>query len=174
MTKTDCFQLGYIAKLHGYKGEVSLFLDVTDPDKYFEIDAFFLEIDDNLVPFMVESVKQKGKGHIALKLEGVNSEADATKLLKKSVYLPESFLEPLDDTHFYDHEVIGFKVVDISAGEIGILEDVFDSSATTLLQVMKDDKEILIPMVPNLVQKVDRANKTLHIQSPEGLLEIYS
>ena len=174
MTKTECFQLGYIAKLHGYKGEVSLFLDVTDPEKYFGLDAFFLEIDENLVPFMVLSAKQKGKGHIALKLEGVNSEADATKLLKKSVHLPLSFLEPLDDKHFYDHEVIGFSVIDVQAGEIGVLEDVFDSSATTLLQVMKGEKEILIPMVPNLVQKVDRKNKTLHIQSPEGLLEIYA
>ena len=173
MIKTDCFQLGYIAKLHGYKGEVSLFLDVTDPEKYAALDAFYLEIDDQLIPFIVESTKQKGKGHIALKLEGVDTEEEAKRLLKKSVYLPESLLEDLDDKHFYDHEVIGFDVVDAQHGSLGELKDVYDTTGTTLLGVVKGDNEILVPMVPELVQKVDRQSKVLHISCPEGLLDLY-
>lgn len=173
MTKTDCFQLGYIAKLHGYKGEVSLFLDVSDPSKYSEMDAFYVEIDEQLIPFIVESSKQKGKGQIAFKLEGIDSEAEAKKLLKKAVYLPDALLEPLDDKHFYDHEVIGFEVVDSSQGNIGVLKDVFDSTSTTLLQVFKGEDEILVPLLPELVQKVDRTNKKLLVECPEGLLDLY-
>jgi len=173
MKKTDCFQLGYIAKLHGYKGEVSLFLDVSDPDKYAGLEAFYLDIDEQLVPFMVLSAKQKGKGQIALRLEGVDSEEAATRLLKKAVYLPDSFLESLDDKHFYDHEVIGFTVIDLNFGEVGELKDVFDSTATTLLQVFHGEKEVLIPLLPGLVQKVNRTDKQLLIESPDGLLNLY-
>ncbi len=173
MTKTDCFQLGYIAKLHGYKGEVSLFLDVSDPEKYASLDAFYVEIDDQLIPFIVESTKQKGKGHIALKLEGVDSEAEAKRLLKKSVYLPDSLLEALDDKHFYDHEVIGFQVVDEEHGALGTVKDIYDTTGTTLICVEKEEVEILVPMIPDLVQKVDRQNQTLHIATPEGLLDLY-
>ena len=173
MTKTDCFQLGYIAKLHGYKGEVSLFLDVSDPSKYKGIDAFYIEIDDQLIPFIVEGEKKKGKGHVALKLEGVDTEADAKKLLKKSVYLPDALLEKLDDKSFYDHEVIGFQVQDSNHGVIGIVNDVFDASATALLQIMNGEKEVLVPLIPNLVQKVDRKSEILHIEAPEGLLDLY-
>jgi 16S rRNA processing protein RimM len=38
---------------------------------------------------------------------------------------------------------------------------------------MNGEKEVLVPLIKNLVTKVDRENKELHIQAPEGLIEIY-
>ncbi len=173
MQQSDCFQLGYIAKLHGFKGEVSLFLDVTNPDDYASLDAFYIEINQQLTPFFVESFQLKNKGFAAVKLEGVNTENDAKVLLRKSCYLPISLLPELDDMHFYDHEVIGFKVIDKLYGEAGILEQVIDLSVNPLLQIMKNDKEVLVPFVEGLIQLVDRKNKTLHILAPAGLIEMY-
>ncbi len=46
MNKADCFHLGYVAKLHGFKGEVSLFLDVTNPSDYQQLDSVFIEMVD--------------------------------------------------------------------------------------------------------------------------------
>lgn len=173
MQQSDCFQLGYIAKLHGFKGEVSLFLDVTDPSEYASLDAFYIEINGTLTPFFVESFQLKQKGFAAVKLEGVNSENDAKVLLRKSCFLPLSLLPELDDNHFYDHEVIGFDVVDERFGLVGKLEQVIDLSVNPLLQIMNGEKEVLIPFVQGLIQKVDRPEKTLHISVPEGLIEMY-
>jgi 16S rRNA processing protein RimM len=173
MQQSDCFQLGYIAKLHGFKGEVSLFLDVTNPEDYASLDAFFIEINGQLTPFFVESFQLKNKGFAAVKLEGVNTENDAKVLLRKSCYLPLSVLPELDDTHFYDHEVVGYTVIDSHSGNIGRLEQVIDLPVNPLLQIMKDDKEILVPFVEGLVQRVDRSEKTLYITAPEGLVEMY-
>jgi 16S rRNA processing protein RimM len=173
MQQSDCFQLGYIAKLHGFKGEVSLFLDVTNPDDYASLDAFYIEINQQLTPFFVESFQLKNKGFAAVKLEGVNTENDAKILLRKSCYLPISLLPELDDKHFYDHEVIGFKVIDKLYGEVGLLEQVIDLSINPLLQIMRDEKEVLVPFVEGLILLVDRKNKTLHIQAPAGLIEMY-
>lgn len=173
MKKTDCFQLGYIAKLHGFKGEVSLFMDVTDPSKYASLDAFFIEIDQQLIPFFVERIKLKNKGFAALKLEGVDTEEDAKRILRKSVFLPNVLLEDLDDKHFYDHEIVGFEVVDREFGVVGEAEDVIELGPNVLLQVNAKGQEILIPLIPGLVQKVDRTNKKLHVEAPEGLLSLY-
>ncbi len=173
MQQSDCFQLGYIAKLHGFKGEVSLFLDVTNPNDYASLDAFFIELNGQLTPFFVQSFQLKNKGFAAVKLEGVDSENDAKVLLRKSCYLPLSVLPELDDKHFYDHEVIDFKVVDTVSGEVGKLAQVIDLSVNPLLQVMNGEKEILIPFVDGLIQRVDRAEKTLYITAPEGLIEMY-
>ena len=173
MQQSDCFQLGYIAKLHGFKGEVSLFLDVTTPEDYASLDAFFIEINGTLTPFFVESFQLKQKGFAAVKLEGVDSENDARVLLRKSCYLPLTLLPELDDMHFYDHEVIGFQVVDSLYGPVGTLEQVIDLSVNPLLQIMNGEKEILVPFVNGLVQKVDRESKTLHISAPEGLIAVY-
>ena len=173
MKKTDCFQLGYIAKLHGFKGEVSLFLDVTEPERYASLDAFYIDINNQLIPFFVESIKLKNKGFAAVRLEGVSTEDQARELLRKSVYLPSQILEDLDDKHFYDHEVIGFEVIDANHGKIGQIDDVIDLSANPLLQIVEGKREILVPLLPGLVQKVDRKNRTLHIEAPEGLIGLY-
>ena len=173
MNKADCFRLGHIAKLHGFKGEVSLFLDVTNPDDYEELDSIFIDIDNHLTPFFITSIKLKNKGFAAVRLEGVDDESSAKKILRKEVYLPAELLPELKGVHFYDHEVIGFKVIDTVHGEIGILEQVIDLSANPLLQIIKGEKEILVPLLDGLVKKVDRKNKELHIQAPEGLVDLY-
>ena len=173
MKKTDCFQLGYIAKLHGFKGEVSLFLDVTEPERYATLDAIYIDINDQLIPFFVERIKLKNKGFAAVLLEGVTTEDQARELLRKSVYLPSEILEDLDDKHFYDHEVIGFKVEDANHGPIGTIQDVIDLAANPLLQIVEGDREILVPLLPGLVKHVDRSKKTLLIEAPEGLIGLY-
>lgn len=173
MQHTDCFQLGYIAKLHGFKGEVSLFLDVTNPEDYTSLDALFIDINGQLTPFFIESFQLKNKGFAAVKFEGVNSENDAKILLRKSCFLPLSILPELDEKHFYDHEVIGFTLVDQVFGEAGVIEQIIDNSVNPLIQVMRGEQEILIPFVDGLIQRVDRENKTLYVQAPEGLIEMY-
>lgn len=173
MNKADCFHLGYIAKLHGFKGEVSLFLDVTNPEDYATLDALFIDLNNHLTPFFVDSIKLKNKGFAQIRLEGVDDENSARKLLRKDVYLPAQILPELKGIHFYDHEVVGYKVLDSVHGDIGILEHVIDLKTNPLLQVMKDDKEILIPLIDGIVTKVDRDKKELHVTTPEGLVALY-
>ena len=173
MNKADCFHLGYVAKLHGFKGEVSLFFDVTNPQDYAGLDAVFVDVNNQLTPFFIESIKLKNKGFAAVRFEGVNDEQTARKILRKDIYLPDQILPELEGVHFYDHEVVGFKVIDSKHGDIGLLEQVIDFKVNPLLQVMKDDKEILIPFREGVVTKVDRDKKELHVISPDGLVELY-
>lgn len=173
MNKADCFNLGYVAKLHGFKGEVSLFFDVTDPDQYSSLDAVFIDIGNNLTPFFIKSIKSKGKGFYQVKFETVDSEHDAKRILRKDLYLPLKVLPTLGGTNFYDHEIIGFQVIDEKFGECGTVEQVVDYKINPLLQINYKNKEVLIPLIENLVKKVDRENKTLYIQSPDGLIEMY-
>ncbi len=173
MNKKDCFHLGKIAKLHGFKGQVSLFLDVTNPADYSSLDAIFIDINNHLTPFFIDSIKLKNNGFAAVKLEGVDDEESARAILRKDVYLPAQILPKLEGVHFYDHEVVGFTVVDEKNGNIGKLEQVIDLKVNPLLQIMKDEKEILIPLIEGVVTKIDRAKETLYISAPDGLVEMY-
>ena len=83
MDKADCYQLGYVAKLHGFKGEVSLFLDVTDPSEYKKISQVMIDLNGHLTPFFIERYQLKAKGFAQVKFEGVDSENDAKILLRK-------------------------------------------------------------------------------------------
>ncbi len=173
MNKADCFHLGYVAKLHGFKGEVSLFLDVTNPEDYETLDAVFIEIIGQLSPFFVESFKLKNKGFAAVKFEGVNTENDARIILRKNLFLPAQILPKLTGTQFYDHEVVGFTVVDVNYGVVGKLESIIDLQVNPLIQIMNGTKEVLIPLMDGVVTELDRKKKTMTIQAPAGLIELY-
>ncbi len=173
MNKADCFHLGHIAKLHGYKGGVSLFLDVTNQEDYRDLDLIFIDINNHLTPFFIEDMRLNNKGFAIVNLEGVNDEVFAKKLLRKDVYLPAEILPELDGINFYDHEVVGFKVIDEDYGDIGVMQQVIDLKVNPLLQIEKDGKEVLVPLIEGVIKKVDRKKKELHILAPGGLIELY-
>ncbi|PWH86576.1 ribosome maturation factor RimM [Brumimicrobium oceani] len=175
MNKADCFNLGYVAKLHSYKGEVSLFFDATNPEDYADLDAVYIDVDGILTPFFVEKIEMKDKGFAKVKFEGVDTENDAKVILKKELFLSLDKLPQLSGKNFYDHEIIGFTVVDKNFGEVGEVIQVLDFKINPLLQVQNNklDKEVLLPLANDLVQSVDREKKELHVQSAEGLIEMY-
>lgn len=173
MNKDDCIYIGQVARLHGFKGEVSLFLDVSDPSEYSSSKMLVLEIDACLTPFFIEHVKQKNKGFVTVKFKGVDDEAAAKRLLKKNVYIPEKSLPVLGEDSFYDHEVIGFQVIDLKKGPIGVIVSVLDHAANPLLQLDYKGTEILIPIFDGLIHRVRRADKLLEIKAPEGLIDLY-
>jgi len=82
-------------------------------------------------------------------------------------------LPDLDDSTFYDHEIIGFDVFDTHFGPIGSVISVIDHEANPLLQLDFKGKEVLIPLNVELHKKIDRKKRTLTLTAPEGLLQIY-
>lgn len=173
MDLKDSIYIGQIAKLHGYKGGVSLFLDVTHPEEYMDMESFFIEIDGILTPFFVESFKLKNKGFAAVKFQGIDTEQEAKSLLKKKVFIPETELRELDESNFYDHEVIGYEVEDVVKGEIGKVTAIADLKQNPLLVIEFKDKEILLPIFEGLIVNVDRKLKRLKVKAPDGLIDLY-
>ena len=173
MQKADCFHLGYVAKLHGFKGEVSLFLDVTDHTEYEGLKQLYIDVNGFLTPFFIKSLTIRPKSVITVRFEGVDTENDALALVRNSLYLPLSELPELTGKQFYDHEVVGFTVVDVSYGEVGQILQIIDLPVNPLIQVDSKGREVLIPFVKDLIQEVDRTNRILKVKAPEGLIAIY-
>lgn len=173
MQKKDCFYLGKIVTKYSFKGELVLKLDTDEPELYQNMNAIFIEMGNNLVPFFIErSLLQKGN-QLRVKFEDVNTEADADALLKAEVYLPLDLLPKLEGNKFYFHEVIGFILEDIVYGKVGNIVGINDTTAQPLFEVKNGDIEILIPMIDDFIKKVDRKNKTIFIEAPKGLIEMY-
>ena len=172
MKKEDCFYLGMVAKTHGLKGEVTLKVDADDPSAYLEMKHFFLEINKVLTPFFVEKIKMNGdKFFIAI--QDVKTIEAAQHLVGKQAYLPLEMLPKLSGKQFYFHEIVGFTVVDTEKGELGPVAEVLEYPTQAILQVMKGKKEILIPILDQVIQNVDRDKKILTITAPEGLIDMY-
>jgi 16S rRNA processing protein RimM len=173
MQKKDCFYLGKIVKKYSFKGELLVKLDTDEPEIYDNLDAIFVELKNNLVPFFIERSQLHKSQLLRIKFEDVNSEEDADALMKSNLYLPLELLPKLEGDKFYFHEVIGFTVIDVNFGEVGIIKTINDSTAQALFEIDRDGIEILIPMNDDFIKKLDRDNKTIHVETPEGLIDLY-
>jgi 16S rRNA processing protein RimM len=173
MKKEDCFYLGRIVKKYSFKGELLAKLDTDQPDLYEHLDAMFVQVRNNLIPFFIESSQLHKSDLLRIKFEDVDSEADADALIKSELYLPLEFLPKLEGNKFYFHEVIGFKITDKSFGNIGVIKAINDSTAQALFEVDRDGIEILIPMNDEFIVEVNRKNKTITVETPPGLIDLY-
>ncbi|MDG4715939.1 MULTISPECIES: ribosome maturation factor RimM [Winogradskyella] len=173
MKKEDCFYLGKIVKKYSYKGELLAKLDTDEPDLYENIDAVFMDLRGNLVPFFVEASQLHKSDLLRLKFEDVDNEADAEALIKSELYLPLDLLPKLEGDKFYYHEVIGFTITDSNFGTVGIIKAINDTTAQALFEIDRNGTEILIPMNDEFIVKVDKPNKTIEVETPEGLIELY-
>ena len=173
MKKEDCFYLGKIVKKYSFKGELLAKLDTDEPDIYDNLDVIFIDLRGNLIPFFVQSSQLHKSELLRLKFEDVDSEADADALMKTELYLPLDLLPKLEGNKFYFHEVIGFTIKDENFGEVGVLKSINDSTAQSLFEIDRDGIEILIPINDEFIVKVDRKNKTIDVNTPEGLIDLY-
>jgi len=173
MNKKDCFFLGKVVKKYSFKGELLIKLDTDQPELYDAIDAVFLDLNNRLIPFFIESSKLHKTNLLRVKFEDVKTEADAETLLKSEVYLPLELLPKLEGTAFYYHEVIGFTIKNKSHGTIGTLVGVNDSTAQALFEINFKGSEILIPISDEFIVRVNREEKTIEVDTPPGLIELY-
>lgn len=169
--KEDCFYLGRISKLFGYKGELTVFLDVDEPQEYSELDGVYVEVNKMLVLYEIENIRVQGNKAV-VRFKDVN-EDDANRLVGKQLFLPLEMLPELEGNKFYFHEVIGFEVEDEKKGRIGRIAGVYENAPQPLLSVEFEGKEILIPAVDGIIQEVLRDQRLMKIKAPEGLIDLY-
>ena len=173
MRKEDCFYLGKIAKKFSFKGEVLVYLDTDEPELYEDMESVFVEFNNNLVPFFIENSSLHKNDFLRVRFEDVDSEEEADKIIGLEVYLPLSMLPKLSGNKFYFHEVIGFEIEDKRLGVFGKIVSINDSSAQPLFEVVNGYVEILVPMIDKFLVKIDRENKKVIMDLPEGLVEMY-
>lgn len=169
MRTEDCFKIGYIAKTHGLKGEVTAILEF---DLDFEsTSALFLEMKGSLVPHFPEEFSGT-TDRLVIRFEGVSSLEQAAKLKGCSLYLPKTAREKSGKGEFYDDEIIGFIVSDENAGEIGPVREVTTSRLSRIITVSYHHREVLIPVNSPFIKSINKTKKTIAVSLPDGYLEI--
>ncbi len=171
--RENCYRLGAIAKLHSYKGEVTIFLDVDDPQEYTNLESVFVAYGNKLIPFFLESISIRPNGFAVVKFEDIDTERQAKNILKCGLYMPLETLPELDETEFYFHEIEGYEAIDEKAGSIGTVIHVVDHATNPLIAIDNNGQEILIPKQDQFIKRIDRENRVVHITAPDGLLDMY-
>jgi 16S rRNA processing protein RimM len=168
--KEQCFSLGKITKLHGYKGGLILHIDSSTPQFFKDLESVFLEINQELVPFFFA---QKGKLNgkkLLVYFEDISPEK-ASALVGRNAYLPQSMFPEVEDDLYYDKAIMGYDVI-VKDASIGKIVDVVENSGQNLFVVASNSSEYLIPAVDPFITSLDQAKKIIYLELPEGLLDL--
>lgn len=172
MNKKDYFYIGKVAKRFGTKGEIAIDLDCDHPNAYKKVDQLVLGLFERLIPFTVEKIKIQGDIAIA-KLKEISTPEEASMYHQADVYLELKWLPILKGKEFYFHEIIGFDAVDKTNGFFGKIIKVHELPMYGVAEVVNNGPEIMVPLHTDFIVSIDRENKQMHFQLPEGFIELY-
>tara|TARA_A200000159_G_C7320493_1_gene338653 strand:- start:1146 stop:1652 length:507 start_codon:yes stop_codon:yes gene_type:complete len=167
-----CDQKHAIAKIttsSGFKGEVRL-----RPFSRYSIDYIInksLRIgveNKKLSDIKLENTIGLGK-KMRFKFKGIDSIHQANSLVGKIIYIKA---DKSDEINLISEKIIGFDLETESGKKAGVLKDVMWLPANDVYVVLKDGKELLIPIISEVIKKLDVDNKKIIIADVEGLLEI--
>lgn len=174
----DTVEIGKFQRPHALKGELNAVIDV-DPVFLSDGNPAIVEIDGILVPFYAESVRRKGSSACLIKLDGVDSENEARCFVNAPIRAMRDQLagyEPEDEEDAegaYAEDLVGYKILDTEAGEIGTVVDLDLSTENALFVVESPDKEtIYIPIADDLIEGIDEEKHYIEMTLPEGLVSI--
>ena len=166
----ELVKTGQFVKPHGIKGEISLLTDYDISDISGDL-YFVCEMDGILVPFFVDSYRQKSNVTALVKFENIDSGENVKLLAGKTAYLPLTMVPAAeDDDKINRNQITGYSVIDKYYGTLGQVKDIDDSTMNILLKVEYKENEILIPVA--LVTVTDHKMRTMEVALPEGFLEI--
>ncbi len=169
--KDEIFPIGQITKPHGLKGEMAFTTHSTILEDV-EVPFIIMEPEGLLVPFYLENVRMKTDTTGLIKLERVDSEEKAREFIGQTIYLPNMFLDEMDETEFESDYFVGFEIIDAEKGSIGCVSAVDDSTANSLFVVENETGEVLIPIAEEFITELDHENKIIRLNLPEGLLDL--
>ena len=163
---SDIYPLGRITKTHGYNGTVVLVSDQTIDDELEQLEELFVLIDGLKVPFPVEELVLLTDSSAHVRLEFVDNQNEALRLVGREVYAAVTPRE--QETEKGLEQWIDFAVYDTKYGKVGIIRNIEDYKGNIVMQVMDGDRETLISLYPELVNNIDHHQKILHIAAPDG------
>ena len=156
-----------ITTTSGFMGEVRL-----KPLSRFSIDYIMektLQIGtshDNLMDLKLEKAIGNGK-RMRFKFEGIDSELKAKNIIGKTIY---ANTKADDEINLIASDLIGFDVVTDTGESVGELKDVMWLPANDVYVVFNGEKELLIPIVNEVVLSVDYDKKEILIANIDGLI----
>lgn len=148
-------------------------MDTNHPERYRQLKEIWMRNNEVDECFKVDEISIRSHEAI-VKLKDVNTVEEAAPFIRKTVLVPLEMLPKLTGKQFYLHEIKGFLLIDNVYGEVGKIEIVYDLPQHPVAGITVNNKEALLPLVPNFIETIDRENKTIYTRLPEGMIEVYT
>ena len=164
-------RVGRITGAHGLKGALRLRPDNPDSDTLEQAARVFLESAGETREFRLTGMTRLNATTRRITLEGINDVNAAESLKGAVVMLAAEDVPAAKPGEFYYYEAIGCQVFLTDGSRIGIIEEIFSNGAQDIWVVRESEREILVPVIEDVVKAMDFAARRVTIEPIPGLLD---
>lgn len=162
----DQIIVGTVVGTHGHEGRLRVTPETDNPDRYARGAKL-------TIANQVYTVQRSGPGPggtvLLVKLVGVDTLSQATKLVRQLVVVEATDAPKLPEGTYYHFQLIDIQVVDTTGALLGKLTEVIATGANDVYVVTNESSEIMVPALADVVLKIDLKTTTMTVDIPEGI-----
>lgn len=165
-------RIGIIGKAQGLKGEIRIYPTTNVFSDLLDLKNVFVKKENENIykAFTIKSARIS-KDFCVVKFEEIEDRTQAKFLTGKEVYVDRKDAPKLSKDEFYYKDIIGCEVFSDDGRNLGTIKEIYETGANDVYRVV-GEKEILIPAIKDVVQKVDISHKKIKVHLLKGLEDI--
>ena len=165
MENKTLFPIAKITKAFGFKGEVGLQPLIRQYDDYLFNKQLSIGLNEKSVK-NVNIIRSSGSKKKKLLFSGLNSRDDAKLIIGNYIFVHLPIEDPLN---MISPKLIGARISDENNEYIGQLISMISHPGHDIYVVLANNKELLIPVVPEIVKNINHTKKKIVIFKMSGL-----
>lgn len=167
---SETVAVGRVHRPHGVRGEVYVERYGEDPGVLVKGREFLVNHDKLRPTLKVASLRAGPKGRWLVRFEGVEDRDQAEEIYGWELHIDKVDLPELPADSYYNFQVIGLEVRTKDNAVLGKIEEVLDTGANDVFVVRHKDREILIPVIGQVVTKLAIKEGFVEIDPIPGLI----
>lgn len=161
-----------IARTRGTRGEVLADVHSDFPSRFETLARVWLRLPDGTREGATLEDCWGHQGRLVLKFEGFDSIEASERLAGAWVEVAPQEAVPLPEGTYFDHDLVGCRVLDSGGSEIGTVTEVLRFAGNHQLVVATPRGECLIPAHADICREVAIDRKEIVVELPEGLIDL--
>lgn len=164
-------ELGPIVNRHGIRGEVRFLPHNPDSEAAESAGALVLIRPDGRRERHRVRAARRHKRFVLLQLEGVADANAAEALVGCTVAVPRAALPPPGGDAVYHADLLGCTVVTTAGEPLGTVREMLVTGSNDVCVVRDDGREVLVPMIADVIATIDVAGRRVVVHPLPGLLD---
>tara|TARA_X000000950_G_scaffold215614_1_gene259522 strand:- start:195 stop:710 length:516 start_codon:yes stop_codon:yes gene_type:complete len=164
-------KIGTVVSKHGFKGDIKINISSYNLYNFPDLSHLFIELDGSFIPFSINEIRSFSKNILIVKLKELNSEDEVDEIIHKNIYVDSTKIQSKKDSGFFYNDLINFNVF-MDSQKIGTIENINIDLPQPVFEIKYNSRVVLIPIHEDLIKEIDKENNIIHLDIPDGLLEI--
>ncbi|MCD6332620.1 MAG: hypothetical protein J7L89_05050 [Bacteroidales bacterium] len=168
------FVAGRIIKSHGIQGGMVLRLENKVREMKDVPEWIFIILEGRPVPFKLrrEEVFLKDTQHLVVALERWETPGSVTRFLNAPAWFEGTWSDWFETATEEPKKLTGYKVYDEISRSSGEVTDHLNITANPLIEIVLNQKTVLLPAVPEYLLETDYRNRTIRVRIPPELFNL--